>query len=159
GVEHGDRVAILCRNRIEFFEILFACAKIGAILAPLNWRMPGTELEGLIDDCRPKLLLYGVEDAETAGVLAHRDFALAALDAADAYERALAIHDPLAARRLWRGDDPWCLLYTSGTTGEPKAVIQTYQMALVNHANASRAFNLFRGVCTLNFLPLFHSAG
>ena len=40
GIAEGDRVAILCRNRIEFFELLFGCAKLGAILVPLNWRMP-----------------------------------------------------------------------------------------------------------------------
>ena len=40
GVGEGDRIAVLCRNRSEFFELLFACAKLGAILVPLNWRMP-----------------------------------------------------------------------------------------------------------------------
>ena len=45
-------MAMLTRNRIEFFEILFGCAKLGAILVPLNWRMPPAELDGLIADCR-----------------------------------------------------------------------------------------------------------
>ena len=40
GVGREDRVAILCRNRVEFFEIMFACAKLGAIFVPLNWRSP-----------------------------------------------------------------------------------------------------------------------
>ena len=44
GVRREERVAILCRNRIEFFEIMFACAKLGAILVPLNWRSPAAEL-------------------------------------------------------------------------------------------------------------------
>ena len=56
GISAGDRVAILCRNRINFFEILFGCAKLGAILVPLNWRMPPAELNGLIADCEPTLL-------------------------------------------------------------------------------------------------------
>ena len=46
GVGAGDRVALLCRNRIEFFELLFAAGKLGAILVPLNWRMPAEELRG-----------------------------------------------------------------------------------------------------------------
>jgi fatty-acyl-CoA synthase len=65
GVGEGDRVAILCRNRIEFFEILFACAKIGAILVPLNWRMPAGELAAILDDCRPSLILVGGQDEST----------------------------------------------------------------------------------------------
>ncbi len=51
GVAQGDRVAVLCRNRVEFFELLFACAKLGAILVPLNWRMPRSELDPLLADC------------------------------------------------------------------------------------------------------------
>jgi acyl-CoA synthetase (AMP-forming)/AMP-acid ligase II len=66
GVAEGDRVAILCRNRIEFFETLFGCAKLGAILVPLNWRMPAAELSLLLADCEPKLLLFGKEEAELA---------------------------------------------------------------------------------------------
>ena len=71
GIGDGDRVAILCRNCIQFFEILFGCAKLGAILAPLNWRMPPAELDQILDDCDPKLLVYGQEDEVSAGNL-HR---------------------------------------------------------------------------------------
>src|SRR5262245_27693589 len=66
GVMRDDRIAILCRNRIEFFEILFACGKLGAILVPLNWRAPTAELAGIMADCTPKLMIFGSEDAETA---------------------------------------------------------------------------------------------
>jgi fatty-acyl-CoA synthase len=66
GVAQGDRVAVLCRNRIEFFELLFACARLGAILVPLNWRMPRSELEPLLADCGTGWLLHGNEDAEVA---------------------------------------------------------------------------------------------
>ena len=156
-VGKGDRLAILCRNRIEFFEILFACAKLGAILVPLNWRMPAAELAGLLDDCTPKALIYGAEDAQSAHALAREGLGLLALD--QGYEELLSEHSPIRTRGVWPGNDPWCLLYTSGTTGEPKAVIQTYQMALVNYVNASTAFAMRKGDSTLNFLPLFHAAG
>ena len=157
GVGEGDRVAVLCRNRIEFFEIMFGCAKIGAILVPLNWRMPAQELQELLGDCTPKLLIFGGEDASAARELQRDGLSGVALD--EEYEKLLQAHAPLETARRWAGDECWCLLYTSGTTGEPKAVIQTYQMALVNYVNASHAFDLRPGDCTLNFLPLFHSAG
>src|SRR5687768_5015350 len=48
GVKAGQRVAILCRNRSAFFELLFGCARIGAVLVPLNWRMPAPELDALV---------------------------------------------------------------------------------------------------------------
>lgn len=161
GVKRGDRVAILCRNRIEFFEIMFACAKLGAIMVPLNWRAPAAELAPVVDDCAPVLLVFGAEDAEAAFALKRENFELWALDAdADAsYEALLASASPLRTETRWKGDDIWTLSYTSGTTGKPKAVIQTYQMSAVNAFHISQAFGVRGGDHTLNFLPLFHTAG
>ncbi len=156
GVERGDRVAILCRNRIEFFEIMFACAKLGAILVPLNWRAPAAELLGLIADSTPRVLLYGREDAESAAEIS-AGMRTVSLD--DEYELLLAQHSPLATDRLWPGEATWFLSYTSGTTGAPKGVIQTYQMSAVNAFHVTQAFGVKARDRTLNFLPLFHTAG
>lgn len=154
GVAREDRVAILCRNRVEFFEIMFACAKLAAILVPLNWRSPAAELAALIADCTAKVLVFGAEDEETAHALSGP---LIALD--DGYEAALADAWPLVTDHRWPGDATWFLMYTSGTTGQPKGVIQTYQMSVVNAFHVGQAFDLRDGDTTLNFLPLFHSAG
>jgi fatty-acyl-CoA synthase len=177
GVGREDRVAILCRNRIEFFEILFACAKLGAILVPLNWRAPTAELAPLLDDCTPKVLLFGCEDAETALASRRQHLTLVALDPLGppapspagataageggpyGYESLLACASPLRTDARWPGEAIWSLLYTSGTTGQPKAVIQTFQMAAVNAFHVAQAFGVRGGDRTLNFLPLFHSAG
>jgi fatty-acyl-CoA synthase len=78
-VSAGDRVAILCRNRIEFFEIMLACAKLGAILVPLNWRAPLAELAGIVADCKPRAMVFGREDADAANALS-RDIATLSLD-------------------------------------------------------------------------------
>ncbi|WP_417467594.1 AMP-binding protein [Maricaulis sp.] len=158
GVSAGDRVAILCRNRVEFFEILFACAKIGAILVPLNWRMPVSELVQLIEDCRPALMITGAEDRDTAHAAA-RAMQLRVLDFDDGYD---ALRDGAAlhpGRAEWPSQECWYLIYTSGTTGKPKGVIQTYGMAVVNAINIGQAIGLRGTDSTLNFLPLFHTAG
>lgn len=156
GVEREDRVAILCRNRVEFFELMFACAKIGAIYVPLNWRAPAGELEPIMADCMPKVLIYGDEDAETAQMIAG-GFRAIALDGD--YETLLASHAPFVTDAQWRDDAVWTLIYTSGTTGTPKGVIQTMQMSAVNAFHVGHAFGLVGGDTTLNFLPLFHTAG
>lgn len=160
GVAAGDRVAILCRNRIEFFEALFACARIGALLVPLNWRMPAAELKAIIADCRPKVILVGAEDLMTLRATCP-ECAVIALDdtGAEGYRRRLTVAKPAPTRAFWPAGDAWYLLYTSGTTGRPKAVIQTFQMALVNYINIAQAIDLVGDDVTLNFLPLFHTAG
>jgi fatty-acyl-CoA synthase len=161
GVAQGDRVALLCRNRIEFFELLFACAKLGAILVPLNWRMPGHELAPLLADCGAGWLIHGTEDAETANSFSARPLVLLDLDDAgdSGFRTCRDAHEPIEGRTVWPSDETWYLLYTSGTTGMPKAVIQTYGMAMANYVNISQAMGLRADDTTLNFLPLFHTGG
>tara|TARA_R110000744_G_scaffold125730_8_gene231647 strand:- start:13829 stop:15331 length:1503 start_codon:yes stop_codon:yes gene_type:complete len=158
GVSAGDRVAVLCRNRVEFFELLFACAKLGAILVPLNWRMPAGELVLLLEDCTPALMVTGMEDRETA-LAASDPMAMPVLDLDDDYTRLRDAARPHPGRDSWPSQECWYLIYTSGTTGKPKGVIQTYGMALVNSINIGQAIGLRGTDSTLNFLPLFHTAG
>ncbi|HEX8442687.1 MAG TPA: AMP-binding protein [Allosphingosinicella sp.] len=154
GITPGDRVAILCRNRVAFFELLFGCAKLGAILVPLNWRMPPAELAQLVADAAPSLLLFGAEDEAAAAMLGIERIGLD-LD----YEATLAVMQPYPARAHWPAADTWYLLYTSGTTGASKGVIYTYRMALANYVNLRSAIDLRSTDSTANFLPLFHTAG
>ncbi len=161
GIRAGDRVALLCRNRIEFFELLFGCAKLGAVLVPLNWRMPAPELEPLIADCTPGLLIHGHEDADAAVALTGASLPVLDLDDSGAAGYA-ARRDRARAhpgRERWPQDETWYLLYTSGTTGQPKGVIQTYGMALANYVNIHQAMQIGADDVTLNYLPLFHTAG
>jgi fatty-acyl-CoA synthase len=155
GIGAGDRVAILSRNRPEFFEILFACAKLGAILVPLNWRMPPAELEGLIADSGPSLLIHGAAEASAAAALAP----LPRVDLDDGYEALLAAAPIRRWRALWPADGIWYLIYTSGTTGRPKGVIYTFRMAIANYVNIGGAIRLTGADRTLAFLPVFHTAG
>ncbi len=154
GVVAGDRVAILCRNRPDFFVLLFACARAGAILVPLNWRMPPTELAGLIAHAEPALLIHGPEDAAAADLLGVPKLALD-----ENYHSSLRRHEPVRGRQAWGAGDTWYLLYTSGTTGTPKAVVYTFGMALANAINIGSATGLRAGDRTLCALPLFHTAG
>jgi len=156
GVGEGDRVAIMCRNRIAFFELLFACAKLGAILVPLNWRMPPTEVGQLIAHCAPTLLFH---DGGDAAAIAQIPDGPPPIDLDTGYERMVDEAPARAWRSHWPAGQTWYLLYTSGTTGTPKAVICTYRMAVANQVNIGSAIGLSAADTSVNFLPLFHTAG
>jgi fatty-acyl-CoA synthase len=156
GVLEGDRIALLCRNRIAFFELLFACARIGAILVPFNWRMAPAEIDQLLADCTPRLLFHGSESRET---VARLEMAPETVDLDEGYEDEVAAAPSGCWRTEWPKDAIWYLMYTSGTTGRPKGVIYTYGMAVANFVNIGTAIDIRGSDTTPHFLPHFHTAG
>jgi Acyl-CoA synthetases (AMP-forming)/AMP-acid ligases II len=57
-IKTGDRLALLAKNHSIFFELQFACAKLGVVLVPLNWRLTAPELSYILGDCSPELLFF-----------------------------------------------------------------------------------------------------
>src|SRR5258708_4939516 len=69
-IQQGERVAVLAFNAPEYLDAFFACALLGAILVPLNWRLTARELRIILNDCKPKLLLHDLSHTERAGEVA-----------------------------------------------------------------------------------------
>lgn len=166
GLQEGDRVAFLGYSRAEFFAMLFGCAKAGLVLVPLNWRLAQPELEQLMEDCTPDVLIFGEEFTDSARKLKASGHTRILVDldgkADDCrhYDADLAETAPDPTPHPDRDPDtPWYLLYTSGTTGRPKGVIQTFRMMLSNYLNIGLAVDLTGQDTLLNVLPLFHTAG
>ena len=150
GLSHGDRVSTLTGNSGEHVALLFACAKAGAILHPISWRLAPAEVAYQLDDAEPAFFL--IEDD-------YRELGEAALEIA-VVRPARTISDGNAgtARRA-SDDDPLLLIYTSGTTGKPKG-------ALLTHGNCfwtNLSFDLATGIrpddVVLQVLPQFHCGG
>jgi fatty-acyl-CoA synthase len=158
GVGEGDRVALLLGNRTAYLELLFAAARLGAIAVPLNARLTAPELRGLLGDCTPALLVHEQSlDALARDAAGAR--ALPRLACSDPYEAELAAHAPHEAILPVSPEHPLILLYTSGTTGEPKGALLPHRKTLYNCLNAELFFGLRREDRVLVSLPLFHSFG
>ena len=166
-VQPGDRVSILAQNSSDYFEALFACGKIGAILNTLNWRLAAPELVYIINDCTPRVMLYEPEFAATVETLRSQIgcetyvvMGDAAPDGEWTYEDALAAGSPadFEGPRL-KYDDTWAILYTSGTTGRPKGAQVTYGNFFYNAVGMGRAIDLTSEDVNLNVLPTFHAGG
>ncbi|SDC04989.1 fatty-acyl-CoA synthase [Cupriavidus sp. YR651] len=167
----GARVAVLAHNSSDYLEMLYGCAKAGMVMVCLNWRLPVAELVPILEDCTPDVLVAGdgflcVAAELQATVPLKAVLHLADDESADVptgwteYEAVLAASSGRAMEMPCRDEhEVWHLLYTSGTTGRPKGVIQTYGMVYCNAVNAMLANRLSRDDVFLSVLPFFHTGG
>jgi len=163
-IGHGDRVAHLGLNHPDILVLLFACARLGAMLVPLNWRLAPPEHEFILSDSTPKLLVAEPQFADhvaaigppadtmpKAGlggyVAGWRDF--------DALLRDAGGPAPGGGGE----DDPVLLVYTSGTTGRPKGAVLTQANIRWNAANSAHMHALTADDHVLTTIPLFHVGG
>jgi fatty-acyl-CoA synthase len=177
GIGHGDTVAIMAPNVPALLEAHYAVPALGAVLNPLNVRLDARTLAACLDHGEAKVLLT---DAEFAPVMrdalaqCRRELLVVDLDdeegphhgdparrlGALTYEALLAEGDPAFA---WPGPrDEWdalALLYTSGTTGDPKGVVYHHRGAYLNALGNALAFGLTPDSVYLWTLPMFHCSG
>ncbi|MEQ9642733.1 MAG: long-chain fatty acid--CoA ligase [Alphaproteobacteria bacterium] len=164
GVGRGDRCAVLLPNTSDFFEVQFACARLGAIFVPLNWRLTVPELTYIVGDAGAKVLIHDADFAETAEALQEpceitHLVETSAEGANNAYEYGLAAASPPPPPPDLTHDDTWTIMYTSGTTGHPKGAIITHGMTFWNAINLGGPHLVGPQSKLLNVLPLFHTGG
>ena len=151
-VGQGDRIAWYGLNAPEVFVLLFAAARIGAMLVPLNWRLAEEEVAAIVKSADPKVLFYD----DTFKDAAHR---LSGVSLAPSDAFCCASDEGESAEGAPTEDAALLLVYTSGSTGAPKGVVLT-QSALVANAKMSiEAHAMTASDVVLNVLPLFHVGG
>lgn len=164
GVGQGDRVALLMHNCSDAVEVIFACWRLGAICVPINWRLAVPEIVFILKDSQPKLLIHTPEFAENAqAALGQHEDEVMLVEAADGapsiYESGLKATYGALPEIEHGFDDPWVILYTSGTTGRPKGAQITYGMQFFNAVNCAVATGITNQSHGLTVLPLFHVGG
>jgi acyl-CoA synthetase (AMP-forming)/AMP-acid ligase II len=155
GVAPGDRVAVLTKNRPEFFELLFGAARAGAVLVALNWRLAPPEIAAIVADAEPSVVLAGVEQHTVLPATPGAPV----IDLDSGYEAWIDGLPTTPPDVRVDSDDVVLQLYSSGTTGVPKG-------ARLTHANLAFTPRMGResyrmGPESVNMLasPLFHIGG
>lgn len=133
GLSHGDRVVWLGKNSDHFFIVMFAAIKLGAVVAPIGWRLAPAEVTYIVRDAQPSLVVIGLEGGAGAAAVEAEAGDLQILRVEDGsfgrWYQDESAEPPLYASRT---DDLAIQLYTSGTTGKPKGAMLT-QGSFVTH--------------------------
>ncbi|MBC8508286.1 MAG: AMP-binding protein [Anaerolineales bacterium] len=167
GVGLGDRVSILAKNSITYIDLFYGLPKIGAIFAPFNWRLTANELAFMVNDLEPKVLICEPEHVskleEMQAQIQVKN--IVTLRGAE-FEGAIALEEHLEKASSAEpqqpeldGESPYCILYTSGTTGYPKGAVIPHRQILYNCLNTVASWGLSEYDISPVYTPLFHAGG
>lgn len=159
GVRAGDRVAALAANSPEYLDAFFACALLGAILTPLNWRLTTPELAVILRDCEPALLLHDAAYSGSAQAAARAHGGLTLLDMDDFPGEDATLAARAVPFATGDGEEIALILYTSGTTGTPKGAMLSHRMLTWNAINTQISWGLRENDIAPIFAPFFHAGG
>jgi len=171
GIKKGDAVSFMMVNSPHFFYTLLGAQKVGAMAVPIScwWQAP--EVEFLVNDCKPKVLVTDPEYANIVSAIKDKipsveriivnapskmelDYSHESLhEIVSSASGNLVIQDPPS------GEDVAAVMYTSGTTGKPKGVMITHKNILFASRIKTEDIPVHPGERILCVLPLFHSGG
>ncbi|GMU48725.1 MAG: acyl-CoA synthetase [Candidatus Desulfobacillus denitrificans] len=169
GVKRGGCVAYLGCNSPEMLALFFACARLGALFMPLNWRLAAPEHQQMLDDCPPGVLVVEAPfleqtDAYRKDLGAMKLVALGSSapgwqDWNDFLAAAGAVPDDPAVGPAVDPNSPLLICYTSGSTGKPKGVVLTQDAIACNADNSVDMHAMTADDRVLTVLPMFHVGG
>lgn len=167
GVQPGDRVSILAKNSIVFVDLFYGLPKIGAILAPFNWRLTARELTFMLNDLEPKVLIVEPEFVQVIEEMKpnihvehYVNLRGAGMAEAVHYEDGVKQASSQEPKRPEMDlETPYCILYTSGTTGNPKGAVLPHRQILFNAINTVVSWGLTEKDISPVYTPLFHAGG
>lgn len=168
GIGKGDRVAGLLLNSIPFLELTFACARLGAIFVPLNFRLSPAEIGYILADCGARIVVYHTVFAPLLAPALAADPALVTVpvdsvsreDGQPSYDEWMASARSLTEKPRVSQQDVHVMMYTSGTTGHPKGAMLTHGNTTWNAINLMLSENaLSTDDVVLTVAPMFHIGG
>jgi fatty-acyl-CoA synthase len=167
GMRKGDRVCVLAYNCAEWLEIYAAASLSGVVAVPINFRLTGSEVRYIVENCEAEALI--VQD-ELVGVIEgiYADLPIAPANFIHfgtalcpsgfrAYEALLRQASDLRPSVDVTGEDPWTLMYTSGTTGKPKGAIRSHKGGAMLSLVTEVELNISRHDAALLVMPMCHA--
>jgi acyl-CoA synthetase (AMP-forming)/AMP-acid ligase II len=162
GLPTGTPVALLLGNRAEYMEIAAGIARAGMVMVPLNPRMTVPEVEYIVGHAEAKALI--LDDAvsaiaESAAATLGTVLSLDGTTLGNDYEAALAAASTANPGIVVPENDPFCIAYTSGTTGRPKGVLISHRSRSLSFYACAMEWNVGVGRRSIAVAPMYHGAG
>ena len=158
GIARNDRVFVHHGNKLEFFADLLAAWSLGACVIPIDSRLTRFEVETLAAAATPRLSLWhGGIDESIASTLADLDVQV--LDTSDVFRETLDTQPPGPSNVQLSLDDPALILFTSGTTGQPKGVVHTHRSLRARWISLRQSLGIKKYRRTLCLLPTHFGHG
>ena len=147
GVMAGDRVCLYLENSVEFIDLYLACLKLGAIAVPINILYREREINHILNDATPKIVIAktAIPGTPTLPI--------------DTIKEEISRFDSSFAPTLTTGDSPAAIVYTSGTTGASKGAVLSHNNFIANAINLNTCWKITDNDRLLLGLPLFHVHG
>lgn len=163
GLQKGDRIALLADNCLEFLVFFVAAQKTGCVLVPINYRLAPAEIDYLLENAAPKLVVGAQKyktklEVGTAYRQIARQWSMEAV-AEFCDPKAVSAEEEHFPIQPVDENDPIFILYTSGTTGFPKGALYTHKMLFWNSINTAMTLLVNTESRTINVMPFFHTGG
>ncbi|MBN2808433.1 MAG: AMP-binding protein [Deltaproteobacteria bacterium] len=163
GITKGDKVSCFMENSIEICELYLACAKLGAVINPINFRLVGPEVEYIVNNADAGVMVVDEEFVPMLNSIRDKltkvkQFMVVGQASAGflEYEAQLAAADECEPQASVAPADPWILLYTSGTTGRPKGVVRSHESYIAFYLINGSDFCFSYRDMVLTCMPLCH---
>ncbi len=163
-IRRRDRIAVLTKNRPEFFPLVGAAAARGAILVPINFRLSVEEIGHVLSDTQPELLFYepdfepAIIDLRARGLFAKETIVFGNSGPGAVSFAALLDHPPVEAAPA-SDSDPLVIIHTAAIQGKPRGAVLSHRGLLSCSLQTQAALALTSEEVYLNILPLFHIGG
>jgi long-chain acyl-CoA synthetase len=163
GINAGDRIGVVGKNSLPFFQVYGAAAALGAIVLPINWRLSADEMAFNLNDCTPSVVFADDEFGDVVSGIrdrvpsSRRYFSLSDTGPFDAFG-TLMIDAPLSVEAV-EAESGLVIIHTAAVAGRPRGALLSHANLLCASLHLNYCFGLSPADVHLNLLPLFHVGG